>query len=388
MSRSTHTLLFLARCVVIGLALAFVIGLLWPGSGRILRQKLGIAGPASAHSMAVAASARTPASAATNSYADAVDRAAPSVVNIYANKLVTEQPTLPEPMRRIFGNVPTGPARTHREQSLGSGVIVNDDGYVLTNNHVIADARNIQALLYDGRVAHAKVVGHDRETDLAVLKLDVDKLPAISLAREKPRVGDTVLAIGNPLGIGQTVTEGIVSAIGRQLSSGNPESFIQTDAAINFGNSGGALVNARGRLVGINTAMLGHADGTEGISFAIPLDTARNVMHQIIQHGEVVRSWLGLTYTNVPPKRTQKTGTRDSGVLVTGVYPDGPGAHAGIHRGDLLLKLNGKPIRGPAHLYQTVSRTAPGSHAQVSGMRAGKTFNTAITMTTRPKPKH
>ncbi|HET7266651.1 MAG TPA: trypsin-like peptidase domain-containing protein [Oleiagrimonas sp.] len=390
MSRFARTLAFVARFAVIGLAAAFVISLFWPGTGQLLRARLGLTPPAPtasttiAHAPPVTSTPSPPASSGPVSYAKAVARAAPSVVNIYANKLVTEQPTLSGPLGRIFGNIPTGPAYTRREQSLGSGVIVSPKGYVLTNNHVIAGAQDIQILLYDGRVARAQVVGADPDTDLAVLKLDVGDLPAIQIATSKPRVGDVVLAIGNPLGIGQTVTMGIVSAISRQLSSANPENFIQTDAAINVGNSGGALVNTQGRLVGINTALLGHASGAEGIGFAIPMDTAQRIMREIIQTGHVVRSWLGITYAKVPVRANSGLPAAARGVIVTGIYPGGPAAKAGIQRGDILLDINSKPIVGPAHLYRRVSVMKPGTAVKLAGIRSGNSFHVTLTLTARP----
>lgn len=386
MSRLAHTLAFIARFALFGLAAAFVVGLLWPGTSDMLRTRLGLQTPATP---ATTGNADGPASNAApaggpGSYANAVTKAAPSVVNIYANKLVTEQPTLPEPLRHLFGNVATGPSYTRREQSLGSGVIVSSAGYVLTNNHVITNAQNIQVLLYDGRVAQARVVGADPTTDLAVLKVDAGSLPAMHMAAGSPRVGDVVLAIGNPLGIGQTVTMGIVSAIGRQLSSSNPESFIQTDAAINFGNSGGALVNARGRLVGINTALLGH--GAEGISFAIPIDTAQHVMQQIIDTGSVTRSWLGLTYTHVPVQAGNGLPAAARGVLVTGVYPHGPASRADIRRGDVLLQLGSHDIIDPVHLYRRVSDMKPDTGTTLAGVRAGRPFKVKLQLARRPDP--
>ncbi|HEX7339896.1 MAG TPA: trypsin-like peptidase domain-containing protein [Rhodanobacteraceae bacterium] len=386
-SSLTHKLAFIARFVVLGLAVAFVVSLFWPGTGPALRARLGWG--AAPQAVAPAASTAPPARASATSsgpvsYANAVAKAAPSVVNIYANKLVTEQPTLGGPLGRIFGNIPAGPAFTRREQSLGSGVIVSSSGYVLTNNHVITGAQNIQVLLYDGRVASAKVVGSDTATDLAVLKLDVGDLPAIQIATTKPRVGDVVLAIGNPLGIGQTVTMGIVSAISRQLSSANPEDFIQTDAAINFGNSGGALVNAYGRLVGINTALLGHASGAEGIGFAIPVDTAQRVMREIIATGHVTRSWMGITYADVPVPANSGLPAAAHGVVVTGVYPGGPAAKVGIERGDVLLDVDAHAIVSPAALYRRVSVKKPGSKVKLDGVRNGQPFHYTLTLVTRP----
>ncbi|WP_343162765.1 trypsin-like peptidase domain-containing protein [Oleiagrimonas sp. C23AA] len=294
--------------------------------------------------------------------------------------------------RFIFGG-PAGPAYKRREQSLGSGVIIGSKGYVLTNNHVIADAQNIQVLLYDGRVAEAKVIGSDPDTDLAVLKIDANNLPGISIASTPPQVGDVVLAIGNPFGIGQTVTMGIVSALQRQLNS-NPEDFIQTDAAINFGNSGGALVNARGELVGINTALLGNTvsgmgrgNGAEGISFAIPVATAKMVMNQIIEHGHVVRGWLGLDYTNVPVASNSGLPAAARGVMISDVYPGGPAARAGLQQGDILLRLGKQDITDASDLRHREANLKPGTTLTVSGLRSGSPFHAKLTLTQRPPLK-
>ncbi|MET0331560.1 MAG: trypsin-like peptidase domain-containing protein, partial [Dyella sp.] len=303
MKYATSMLAFVARFVVLGLAFAFIIGLIWPGSGLRLRERFGLPAPTTVHSSAEAERTATTAPAGPVSYANAVTRAAPSVVNIYANKLVTEQALqmYSDPlMQQLFGGQPSAHTYKRQEQSLGSGVIVSAQGYVLTNNHVIANANDIQVLLYDGRVAKATVVGADQETDLAVLKIDASNLPVAHINKLPPRVGDVVLAIGNPFGLNQTVTMGIVSAIGRQLSNASAEDFIQTDAAINLGNSGGALVNSDGDLVGINTLLIGKAANAEGIGFAIPASTAKEVLDQIIATGHVVRGWLGADYGFVP----------------------------------------------------------------------------------------
>src|SRR5574337_1490573 len=262
------------------------------------------------------------------SSADAVAAAAPSVVNIYANKIVTEQalrmydnPVL----QQLFGGQPT--TYQHREQTLGSGVIVSARGqdYVLTNNHVIANAADSQVLLYDGRIAQARLAGSDQETDLAGLKIDASNLPVIHMADPNQLCpGAVVLAIGNPFGLNQTVTMGIVSAIGRQLNSSSAEDFIQTDAAINLGNSGGALVNAEGELVGINTLLIGKAAGAEGIGFAIPVTTAKKVLDQIIATGHVVRGWLGADYAFVPVAANGGLPGAARGALVPMVYPGSP----------------------------------------------------------------
>ena len=378
MKHAAGTLAFIARFVVLGLALAFVVGLLWPASGARLRARLGL-GNASAPAAA-------PASAPV-SYADAVAIAAPSVVNIYANKIVTEQavkmynnPVL----QQLFGGQPT--TYQHREQTLGSGVIVSARGknYVLTNNHVIAHAQDIQVLLYDGRIAKATLVGADQETDLAVLKIDASNLPVISVAHQQLRAGDVVLAIGNPLGLNQTVTMGIVSAVGRQLNSSSAEDFIQTDAAINLGNSGGALVNTEGQLVGINTLLIGKAAGAEGIGFAIPADTALKVLEQIITTGHVTRGWLGADYAFVPVQANGGLPAAARGVQVTDVSPDGPAAQAGIQPRDILLRIGEGDILDPADLRRQEAALKPGSVVEISGLRNGSPFHVKVTVSQRP----
>ena len=376
MKHAAGTLAFLARCVVVGLAAAFVIGLFWPGSGERLRARLGLpAVPA----------AGAPAATAPASYADAVAAAAPSVVNIYANKIVNERAIkmYDNPiLQQLLGGTLTTYAR--REQTLGSGVIVSAQGYVLTNYHVISHATDIQVLLYDGRVARAAVVGSDEETDLAVLKIDAGNLPVIQLADAKPRPGDVVLAIGNPLGLNQTVTMGIVSAMGRQLNASSAEDFIQTDAAINLGNSGGALVNAEGRLVGINTALIGKAANAEGIGFAIPAGTAKRVLDQIIATGHVVRGWLGADYTFVPVAADSGLPAAARGAQVADVYPGSPAALAGIQPRDILLRIGSDDIRDPADLRRREAAIKPGTTVELSGLRNGSPFHTTATLTERP----
>ena len=380
---------FIARFVILGLALAFVISLVWPGVGDRLRTRFGFE-----HASAVVSSDTTQSAPSSGnapvSYADAVTKAAPSVVNIYANKVVTEQAVrmFTDPlMQQLFGGTPAGPPVPRHEQNLGSGVIVSADGYVLTNNHVIANANDIQVLLYDGRVAKATLVGADEETDLAVLKIKVDagNLPVIQMADPtKLRVGDVVLAIGNPLNLNQTVTMGIISAIGRQLSNSNPENFIQTDAAINLGNSGGALVNSNGYLVGINTLLIGKAANAEGIGFAIPVDTATNVLRQLIATGHVIRGWLGAEYGFVPVAADSGLPAAARGAQVTDVYANGPAAAAGIQVHDILLQLGNDDIRDPADLSRHEADLKPGSHVEVSGLRNGVPFHLMVTVAQRP----
>jgi serine protease DegS/serine protease DegQ len=383
MKHAAGTLLFIARFAILGLAMAFVVGLFWPGSGEHLRERFGLGAAAP-----TAPAARSPhPGSGPASYADAVAAAAPSVVNIYANRIVTEQAVrmYDNPvLQQLFGGQPT--TFQHREQTLGSGVIVSarGQGYVLTNNHVIAHAADIQVLLYDGRIAKASLVGADEESDLAVLKIDASNLPVIHIAEQPLRPGDVVLAIGNPLGLNQTVTMGIVSAIGRQLNSSSAEDFIQTDAAINLGNSGGALVNAEGELVGINTLLIGKAAGAEGIGFAIPVTTAKKVLDQIIATGHVVRGWLGADYAFVPVAANGGLPGAARGALVTMVYPGSPAALAGIRPRDILLRIGADDILDPADLRRREAALKPGSTVTVSGLRNGTPFHLDVTLVQRP----
>jgi serine peptidase DegS len=382
MKHAAGTLLFIARFAVLGLAMAFVVGLFWPGSGERLRERFGLTAPPAQHA------SQGHVGNGPVSYADAVAAAAPSVVNIYANKIVTEQAVrmYDNPvLQQLFGGQPT--IFQHREQTLGSGVIVSaqGQGYVLTNNHVIAHAADIQVLLYDGRIAKASLVGADEESDLAVLKIDASSLPVIRMAdQQQVRPGDVVLAIGNPLGLNQTVTMGIVSAIGRQLNSSSAEDFIQTDAAINLGNSGGALVNAKGELVGINTLLIGKAAGAEGIGFAIPVTTAKKVLDQIITIGHVVRGWIGADYAFVPVAANSGLPAAARGAQVTAVYPGSPAALAGIRPRDILLRIGNDDILDPADLRRHEAAIKPGSKVKISGLRNGSPFHVEITLALRP----
>ena len=385
MKNAAGALAFIVRFVILGLALAFVVGLFWPGSGDRLRQRFGLAHAPEPH----AAQAGAPSLGnGPVSYADAVAQAAPAVVNIYANKMVTARAVqmYDDPvLQRLFGGLPTGPAYKRPQQVLGSGVIVSAQGYVLTNNHVIANADDIQVLLYDGRIAKATLVGADEETDLAVLKIDGSNLPVARIADSHAlRAGDVVLAIGNPLGLNQTVTMGIVSAVGRQLSSASAEDFIQTDAAINLGNSGGALVNARGELVGINTLLIGRQANAEGIGFAIPIGSAKNVLDQIIATGHVVRGWLGADYAFVPVAADSGLPAAARGAQVTDVYPGGPAALAGIQPHDILLRIGTDDILDPADLRRHEAALKPGSKVELSGLRNGVPFHTEVTLARRP----
>ncbi len=391
---TTRTLAFILRFAILGLAIAFVLSLLAPALVERLR---GTSGATTGHRAEPVASAHGEGPV---SYSDAVTRAAPAVVNIYANKMTTvrQYRIVPDPVtRRLFGAIAAGPSYKKQEQSLGSGVVFSADGYVLTNNHVINGADDIQVLLFDGRVAQARVIGADADTDLAVLKIDAANLPTIAVAnRGDVNVGDVVLAIGNPFGVGKTVTMGIVSATGRQLRLSAYEDFIQTDAAINFGNSGGALVNALGELVGINTAVYRNAGGdgrpgnaqqnAEGIGFAIPVTTAKAVLDQIISHGMVIRGWFGAEYTDTSMLTPGKppNGAPPHGVVVLEVLPGGPADRAGLRSGDLLLKLDGEDIIDQADLRSHEAALAPGKVARLQGLRNGAPFSVQLTLMQRP----
>jgi len=330
------------------------------------------------------ASAQAPGSGPV-SYATAVATAAPWVVNIYANRTVIEQPIriVQDPNFRRFFGTPVGPQRQRTERNLGSGVIVDAAGIVLTNHHVIVGADQIQVAMSDGRVAQATVTGFDEDTDIAVLKLDSQDLSAApSNDGGQLSVGDVVLAIGNPFGIGQTVTMGIVSATRRSVSNlSSYEDFIQTDAAINSGNSGGALINARGQLVGINTAMYSRNSGAQGIGFAIPIDVARSVTKEILQKGYVTRGWLGL---DGDPENSSSGGIDPLGVLVTSMQ-NGPGARAGIRPGDRLLSINSEVLVDRDQLRRAIADLKPGMKAIVEGERSGIPFRVEVTVDQRPR---
>src|SRR6267143_2335778 len=325
------------------------------------------------------------------SYYDAVQRATPSVVNIFTSKEIRlpRHPLLNDPIfRRFFGD--QLPDEAQRAASLGSGVIVSSSGYVLTNHHVVEAADEIEVALADGKKLLAKVVGSDPETDLAVLRLDAENLPAISFgSSDALRVGDVVLAIGNPFGVGQTVTSGIVSALGRTgLGINTFENFIQTDAAINPGNSGGALVEATGNLIGINTAIFSRSGGSRGIGFAIPVSTAKMVLEQIVRSGSVTRGWIGVEAQAISPAAAEsfKLGST-RGALIAGVLRGGPADKAGVKPGDVLVEVQGKPVADPAGMLNLIAALAPGQPAKVRLKRQGKDVDATVTVGRRPKPQ-
>ncbi|MFC3340581.1 trypsin-like peptidase domain-containing protein [Paracandidimonas soli] len=323
------------------------------------------------------------------SFASAVASATPSVVNIYTSKQVDvpllQFPNDPE-LNRLFGELP-GFSRRKQSTSLGSGVIARADGHILTNYHVIEAADAIEVALSDGRQARAKLVGGDPESDLAVLKIDLPDLQAITYAKnEALRVGDVVLAIGNPFGVGQTTTMGIVSALGRnRLGINIYENFIQTDAAINPGNSGGALIDGRGRMVGINTAIYSETGGSLGIGFAIPAPVALMIMEQIIEHGEVTRGWLGLEPQDITPDlaRAFRMERRD-GVIVASVLRNGPAWTGGIRVGDIILSLDEEPVRDSIGFLNQIAPLQPGSKATLGVLRDGKARELSVKVGKRP----
>lgn len=373
--------LIFAQAVTVCLGILFLVTTLRPDLLRLVGRR-----PA------------TPPSATTmrsvmreDSYADAVARAAPSVVNVYTTKHVNV-PLAPLPddpvLRQLFGQVP-GISRRQATTSLGSGVVVDHDGYVLTNYHVVQAADAIEVALADGRKDTAQVVGADPDTDLAVLKLaSLRNLPAAALAPERRlRVGDVVLAIGNPFGVGQTTTQGIVSALERNgLGLNAYENFIQTDAAINPGNSGGALVDAQGNLVGINTAIYSESGGSLGIGFATPIDIARKVMDEIVKTGGVKRGWLGVEPQDLTPElaRAFQMERDAGGVIIAGMLRDSPAARGGLRVGDIVQTVNGKPVMDTPGLLAAIAQLTPGRRATLGLLRGGRTITVTVVAGVRP----
>ncbi|SDV04467.1 Do family serine endopeptidase AlgW [Pseudomonas mucidolens] len=323
-------------------------------------------------------------------YANAVIVAAPAVVNLYTTKVVNKSahPLFEDPQfRRFFGD--NSPKQRRMESSLGSGVIMSPEGYILTNNHVSTGADQIVVALRDGRETLARVVGSDPETDLAVLKIDLKNLPAITIGRsESLRVGDVALAIGNPFGVGQTVTMGIISATGRnQLGLNSYEDFIQTDAAINPGNSGGALVDANGNLTGINTAIFSRSGGSQGIGFAIPVKLAMDVMKSIIEHGQVIRGWLGIEVQPLSKELSESFGlTGRPGIVIAGILRDGPAEKAGMQIGDVILSIDGEPAGDGRRSMNQVARIKPTDKVAIQVMRNGKEIKLLAEVGLRPPP--
>jgi len=378
--RISKNLIFIFQFVTIGLAIAFLAMYFYPEL---------ITAPKPVVELTESAPARGSAATGMASYSTAVNKAAPTVVNVYTTKIITERtnPFFDDPFFRRFFGEGSGRARQRQETSLGSGVILSHQGYILTNNHVIAGAQEIAIAFHDGRTTTAKLVGADPEADLAVLKVELTNLPAIVLGRSNQiQVGDVVLAIGNPFGVGQTVTSGIISALGRHsLGINTFENFIQTDAAINPGNSGGALINTNGELIGINTAIFSKSGGSQGIGFAIPVDLARDVLTQIIEHGRVIRGWLGVQIQDITPELAESFGLKsDAGVVITNIVLNGPADKAGLDRGDILTHINGKLINDFREALDRISKNKPGETITMNIIRDGKPIEKMATVIERP----
>ena len=371
---------FLIRAAVVGLAAAFLVVWWKPallGKAAIPAQNAATAPPPAAG----------PPTVVMQSFADSVARAAPAVVNIYTARVVTERTPQSPSLNQLFGDF--WPSYRQRiERSLGSGVIVDAVGTIVTNQHVIAGADSIRVQLADGRIADAAIVGQDPDTDLAILHLAMDKLPVMPVGRSDTlRVGDIVLAIGNPYGLSQTVTQGIVSATGRgQLGLATFENFIQTDAAINLGNSGGALIDAHGDLVGINTAVLNRAyGGPEGIGFAIPVNLVRGVMEQILKGGHVVRGWLGFVPQDLSDEQAAQLGiAAGGGVTVVNILVKSPAFEAGVRPGDLITGLQGEPVRNSQDLVSRVAALPPGAVVELEGRHGREPYKLKLKVLERP----
>ena len=368
--------LFFSQAVTVFVAAWFVIATLQP-------QWLAAPAPPPAVSAPLVLPApQVSAAAQPGSLATAVRRAAPAVVSINTSR-ITRHPFADDPWFRLF----FGQQGSQSQSGLGSGVIMSADGYVLTNNHVVQEADHIEAVLADGRRANARVIGADPESDLAVLKIDLPDLPVMTPSdSDRIEVGDRVLAIGNPFGVGQTVTSGIVSALGRdQLGINTFENFIQTDAAINPGNSGGALTDEQGRLLGINTAIYSRSGGSLGIGFAIPVNVARQALQDIVQNGRVVRGWIGVESTALTPELAENLGAASAqGVIITGVLNGGPAARAGMRPGDVVTRINGRPIRTVAELRAGITALRPGTAATFTALRQGQNVEMQLVPGQRP----
>ena len=375
------TWLIFSQAVTVAVAVLFVLATLKPdwlhrSSGDVLPGVVSIV---------QAPAPQLAAGSAPNSYAAAARRATPAVVSVTASKAPQRDPRGEDPWFRFFFG---DRARLAPQVGLGSGVIASPEGYLLTNNHVIEGADDIEVLLSDGRKATAKLVGTDPDTDVAVLKIALDRLPAIAFgSNEALQVGDVVLAIGNPFGVGQTVTAGIVSALGRnQLGINTFENFIQTDAAINPGNSGGALVDASGNLVGINTAIFSRSGGSLGIGFAIPASTAREVMEGLVKDGQITRGWIGVEPQELTPEIAASLSLPvKQGVLITGVLQDGPAFAGGVRPGDVVVKIAEAPIANQAQLLSAVAALKPKSQTTISVLRGERALDLQVTVMQRPK---
>jgi Do/DeqQ family serine protease len=334
----------------------------------------------------IEAPASSAAIAPPGSFRLAAQKSSAAVVSINTSKAAKNRPRSNDPWFNFF----FGEQGSEPQVGLGSGVIVSANGYILTNNHVVENADEIEVILNDSRHARAKIIGTDPESDLAVLKIDLDRLPVIVLGNsDSLQVGDQVLAIGNPFGVGQTVTGGIVSALGRnQLGINTFENFIQTDAAINPGNSGGALVDTQGNLQGINTAIYSRSGGSMGIGFAIPVSTAKQVLEGIVKDGQVTRGWIGVEPNDVSPELAETFGLKtQAGVIITGVMQNGPAAQAGIRPGDVILGVAGKSVNNVSELLSAVAALKPGTSARFDLLRRDEKLDLSVTPGVRPKSR-
>jgi len=327
-----------------------------------------------------------PGTPPAGSFRTAASKASAAVVSINTSKAARKNPNANDPWFRFF----YGDQGNEAQTGLGSGVIVSASGYILTNNHVVEGADEIEVVLNDSRNARAKVIGTDPDTDLAILKIELDKLPVITLGNsDGAQVGDQVLAIGNPFGVGQTVTSGIVSALGRnQLGINTFENFIQTDAAINPGNSGGALVDTNGNLLGINTAIYSRSGGNMGIGFAIPVSTAKLVLEGIVKDGQITRGWIGVEPNDLSPELAETFAVKTrQGVIITGVLQNGPAAQAGIRPGDVIVKIANVPVVDVTQLLSLVATLKPGTPARFSVERKSQPLELDVTPGVRPRPR-
>ena len=367
----SHTIRFVLQSILLGLIAAFIILLVWP--------ELRLRGVDNT----------TTSTGHPGSYSAAVALAAPAVVNVYASKVTQQQsnPLFQDPLFQQFFGLPQPAPNLRRDSILGSGVIMNSAGYMLTNAHVIEGKDEIRITLNDGRQADATIIGIDVDTDLAVLKVELDNLPAIAIGNSDGlHVGDVVLAIGNPYDFGQTVTQGIVSAKGRKrMGITTFEDFIQTDADINPGNSGGALITASGQLVGINTAIITSTGASQGIGLATPVNMALNVMDQLIKNGHVIRGWLGIEVQVLPADARREIGVQQGGVLVAGVLRDGPADLAGIVPGDIILKVADHLVSSPHQAIEMISGLAPGTVQEILLLRGWEQITLQASIAERPQ---
>jgi serine protease DegQ len=374
--------LVFSQAVTVLVAAWFVVATMqpdWLGRSTAVSRSTGVP--------LIEAPAAPPAAVPVGSFRQAAQRASAAVVSINTSTSPQRHPQANDPWFRFFFGDQEG---SHPQGGLGSGVIISADGYILTNNHVVEGADEIEVVLNDSRRAHAKVIGTDPESDLAILKIALERLPVITLGNSDTlQVGDQVLAIGNPFGVGQTVTSGIVSALGRnQLGINTFENFIQTDAAINPGNSGGALVDVNGQLMGINTAIYSRSGGSMGIGFAIPVSTAKLVLEGIVKEGVVRRGWVGVEPAELSPELMETFGVKAKrGVLITGVLQNGPAAQAGIRPGDVILEVGGKQVSSVPELLTSVAALKPAVPAKFRLIRRDDAVELNVTPGVRPKPK-